>query len=381
MTLGPSGYFKTAIGQGPSVWWASPSPEKINFGAVVRNNLIDSQGINNEYGAFGYGFAVASDVRDWVCVNNISKTHVRYEGDISKSLPNPNVAPGPFVENVPKNKLIISDSLASSLTPTQDGKVTLQSQFSRGHGRIAALISITPGLSKVLSYQAGEYQLDQGQYTSLNGVAMSFDEDLEVRIREYRNHQFGVVLWEGGPASQHPGQHLPSVVFSEGGKLCIVSTDTSPSHVLFDFMPYMPFNGSSDNGPTLILSNANPYLTVVTPDSSLIFASSYIFSWNAAFKLGQVVARTYSYGGSQKTLLYTLSPYCQFVVLRNKANNTLLPSLPLVWPDPAHEAQWEWETIWTTANPRTERRNDVVMYFQGDGNLASSHVFYSISFC
>ncbi|KAF8505333.1 hypothetical protein BU17DRAFT_57949 [Hysterangium stoloniferum] len=384
-TIGPSGYFKTGIGQGPSVWWTSPSPGKINSGAIVMNNLIDSQAINDEHGAFGYGFAVASDVRDWICVGNVSKTHVRYEGDISKSLPNPNVAPGPFVHNISQNKLILSDSLASpsnGQSATQDRRVILQSHFAHGRGRISSLISISPGLPKVLSYQAGQYSLEKGQHTCLDGIAMSHDQNNMICIREHREpQQFGIVLWENGLADNHQalGQLPQKLVFSNGGKLCVVSTDVSPPRILFDFMPYMPFDGKSDKGPSLILSNANPYLTVMTPESSLIFASSYIFSWNAGFRLGNVVARTCFHDGSQKTLLYTLSPYCQFVILRSKVGGAFLPSLPLVWPDPTHEAHWEWEIIWATPNPRTDRRDDPVMYFQGDGNLASFSSLISFS--
>ena len=174
------------------------------------------------------------------------------------------------------------------------------------------------------------------------------------------------------------------LTYGEGGKLYISIGNTS--QVYFDFMPHMPVHappGSDMNVvPTLVFSDTLPHLSTTTPASSVLFSSSYTFPHFRAFSGGQVIARTYLYGNSLRTVLYTLSPYCQFVVLRSKRSQIGVPNLPLVWPLPEHESQWEWETVWTTPNPRTkEKRTDAMMYFQGDGNLVNLSTFHSIYIC
>ncbi|KAF8583325.1 hypothetical protein K439DRAFT_1390599 [Ramaria rubella] len=374
ITQGPAGYIKTGIGQGPSVWWASNPPEKLNTGAIVQNNLIDSQDIGFGHGSVGYGFAVASDVRNWICVGNVSSSTVRYEGDISKSLPVPNVAPGPFVHDVPH--MVCRFSEAAMITQNRDShqgtSVVLQPEFSHGRGRIRHLISIAPGASRILSYQPGQFHLGKGRQIVLESAILSNEQDGIVRIRERQGNRIGAILWEGGFGRERnpSGQYL---TYSTGGKLCVLSGGSS-AQICVDFIPHMPLHaapgGEADEAPTFVFSDSNPHLSVTTPASSILFSSSYIYPPNRAFPGCQVVARSYLYGNSQRTLLYTLSPYCQFVVLRGKMPHALVPSLPLVWPSPEREAHWEWEIVWSTPNPRTkEKRTDAMMFFQGDGNL------------
>jgi hypothetical protein len=375
ITQGAAGYIKVGIGQGPSVWWTKkPSDPKVNRGAIVANNLIDSQDIGLGQGSIGYGFAVASDVKDWVCVGNMSSNNVRYEGDITKSLPTPIVAPGPFVHDVPEAILRFADSgRTSNNEMDQNRNVVLQPEFRHSRGRIQFLISISPGPSRVLSYQPGQFKLAKGDIITLNGAVLAYELDGIVRVRERRGNGIGAVLWEGGPENEtFSSDHY--LTYSEGGKLYISTGDVL--QVFFDFIPHMPIHAppgrDMDVAPVLVFSDIIPHLSTTTPASSILFASSYAFPHFRAFPGGQVIARTVLYGNSQRTVLYTLSPYCQFVVLRGKKSQMHVPSLPLAWPVPEDEAQWEWEIVWTTPNPRTkEKRTDAMMYFQGDGNLVS----------
>lgn len=356
---GPSGYFKTGIGQGPSVWWKQNPPEKVNYGAVVMYNLIDSQAINGQFGSFGYGFPVASNVRDWICVGNVSLGHVPYTGDLTKSLPTPNAPPGAFIYDgnplttvfIPSNSYFVNDPDAYR------GKVVLQSDFMGQLGRIAALIAIEPGVTRVRSYGPGQFVLNSGQSTHVADITLSFDQDNHIRIRQRRSDGNGLILWEA--RSRQPGIPEQYLHYSEAGKLSI----GSPQGHVDDFTPYIH---SNVDGGSFTISSLNPYLTITKPPlHSLLFASAYIFSQNKSFLLGQIVARSYN----DRTILYTLSPYCQFVVLRSKRPNAPLPTLPLVWPEKEREHEWDWEVVWHTPKPPTDRRTDASMHFQGDGNL------------
>ncbi|GJJ15638.1 hypothetical protein Clacol_009916 [Clathrus columnatus] len=356
ISRGPSGYFKTGIGQGPSVWWTKPS-DKVNYGGVVMYNLIDSQPIDGQFGGFGYGFPVSADVRSWICVGNVSLGHVPYTGDLTKSLPWPNAPPGPFVyDGHPSTVFTFSAFISSSDMHMGGGEVLLQSDFMGKIGRIASLISIQPGPTRVLSYRPGQLRLKSGQIVTLTDIIFSYDHDGYIRVRQRNSTEVGFILWEMGfDHVTTPGQHLH---YTENGKLVLSSTQGQ----IHDLTPHIK---STMEGSSLVISNVNPYLTISGPKSSLLFASAYIFPQNRTFALGQIVARTYM----NKTLIYALSPYCQFVVLRSKQNNTPVPSIPFAWPDKEREAQWEWEVVWRTPNTPTERRDGVVMSFQGDGNL------------
>lgn len=378
LTQGVAGYIKVGIGQGPSVWWSpNPSDAKINRGAIVSNNLIDSQDIGLGQGSIGYGFAVASDVKNWICTGNVSAERVRYEGDITNSLPTPNVAPGPFVHDVPHSEVRFLESpiIPQSDTNLYKGKsVILQPEFLQGRGRIKFLISISPGASRVLTYQPGKFQLAKGQMICLQGAVLTYERDGMLRVREQLGSETGAVLWEGGPGN-HTVPANSYLTYSTGGKICISTDDVS--QVYYDFMPHMPLHAppGDDTGmaATLVFSDTNPHLSITTPASSVLFSSSYAIPHFRAFAGGQVIARSYLYGNSQRTILYTLSPYCQFVVLRSKRSQVGVPALPLAWPAPEQETQWEWEIVWSTPNPRTkERRSDAMMFFQGDGNLVSA---------
>lgn len=308
----------------------------------------------------------------------MSAPGVRYEGDITKSLPTPNVAPGPFVHDVPAAVLKFADSgviASGEKDDTQGKRVILQPEFLHGRGRIKHLISIVPGASRVLSYQPGQLHLARGQAVTLKSVMLKYELDGIVRLRDRPASGTGAVLWEGGPENQGSpvGQYL---TYTTGGKLCITSGD--PAELCFDFTPHMPSHAGPGNderlAPAFIISDTNPHLSITTPNSSIFFLSSYTFPTNRAFPGRQVVARTYNHGNSPRTVLYTLSPYCQFVVLRSKKPRTVVPAIPLAWPTPEQEAQWDWEIVWNTPNARTkERRSDAMMYFQGDGNLVSLH--------
>ncbi|KAF8494536.1 hypothetical protein JB92DRAFT_2748881 [Gautieria morchelliformis] len=339
ITQGTAGYIKIGIGQGPSVWWTKkPSDPKINRGAIVANNLIDSQDIGLGQGSVGYGFAVASDVKDWICVGNVSSNTVRYEGDITKSLPTPIVAPGPFVHDVPQAMLRFADSGRTSTDEKdihQKVCVVLQPEFLHGRGRIQHLISISPGPSRVLSYQPGQFKLAKGDIITLNGAVLACELDGVVRVRERRGNGAGAVLWEGGPGNQTFSSNY-YLTYSEGGKLYISTGDVL--QVCFDFIPHMPIHAppgrDMDVAPILVFSDIIPHLSTTTPASSILFASSYAFPHFRAFHGGQVIARTLLYGNSQRTILYTLNPYCQFVVYGARNHRYAYQASPWLGPFP-----------------------------------------------
>lgn len=344
------------------MWFTKNPPEKVNYGAVVMYNLIDSQAINGQFGKFGYGFPVASNVRDWICVGNVSLGHVPYTGDLTKSLPTPNVAPGAFVYdgNPHTTVFVSSNSFFINDADAYREKVVLQSDFMGQLGRITHLISIEPGVTRVLSYRPGQFLLNSGQSTHVADITLSFDKDNHIRIRQRRPDGNGLILWEA--SSRQPGIPEQYLHYSEAGKLFI----NSPQGLVHDLTPYIH---SNMEGGSFTISSLNPYLTITAPPShSLLFASAYIFSQNRTFPLGQIVARPYM----DRTIIYTLSPYCQFVVLRSKRPNAPLPTLPLTWPEKEREHEWDWEVVWHTPRPPTDRRKDALMSFQGDGNLVRS---------
>ncbi|HEV7738103.1 MAG TPA: hypothetical protein VGO47_12135, partial [Chlamydiales bacterium] len=279
-------------------------------------NLIDAEDTDNLQGTFGYGFAVAADVDRWICVGNQSSSRVRYEGDISGSLPVPNATPGPFVYDLSAKHVRFS-SMAQLSLDEDSWNVILQPEFRHGRGRISSLISIQPGPSTVLSYPGGEFQLQRGHAVHLKAISVKYDSDNLVRIHKNGNHN-NSILWEEGPGLHSPGEIL---TYSPGGKLCIISE----SRIVYDFTPYIPFEALSGREvPAIVFSDNNPYVSVATFGSSLLFASSYSFPQNRGFLVGQVVCRSRPYGNHHWTLLYTLSPYGQYVVLRSKQPNIMI---------------------------------------------------------
>lgn len=330
-------------------------------------NLIDAEGNDGLRGTFGYGFAVASDVDQWICVGNASSRRVKYEGDISGSLPVPNAAPCSFIHDISDERNVHFASV-TQIPPHSTGAwngVILQPEFKHSRGRISSLISIQPGSSRVLSYQAGQFQLQRGQAIYLKAIVLKYDSDNVIRIQERRGNHLGSVLWEGGPGQHSPGDTL---VYSSRGKLCIISQ----SHIIYDFTPFIPLDAIPEKELCIILSDTNPYMSVTTSGSSpsLLFASSYIFPPNTGFAVGQIIARSQVYDKHSRTLLYTLSPYGQYVVLRSKHSSGIIPALPLAWP--SSQSHWDWEIIWHTPNQLTQERDgDAKMFFQGDGNLVS----------
>ncbi|KIJ54777.1 hypothetical protein M422DRAFT_775012 [Sphaerobolus stellatus SS14] len=373
-TFGSNGYFKTGIGQGPGVWWNNNPPEKVNRGAVVFGNLIDAESPPPDRGTFGYGYAVARDVKDWICVGNVSTDNVTYEGDISASLPTPNATPGPFVHDVPPDILAFSNTAEVGIRDPAypRGKdVILQEEFRNSRGRISSLISIVPGASRILSYNAGQFNLQRGRQIMLKSIDLRYDPDNTIRIQR-RNHG-GQLQWQGGPGPSVSGDVL---TYTAGGKLCITASSSQDENytpvITYDFTPHLPLDATPGRETVLILADSAPHILISTPGGSFLFANEYVFKMNQAFRVGQIVARSCVCDGDPTpwTLIYTLNPYGQFVVLRNKQRAALIPSIPFIWPDPSQEAAWDWETLWSTPNDRVSQKDsDAVMYFQGDGNL------------
>jgi len=373
-TVGPHGYFKTGLGQGPGVWWTDNPPDKINRGAVVMNNLIDAENQPQNQGTFGYGFAVARDIIDWVCVGNVSSPRVVYEGDITASLPTPNVTPGPFVHDVSPDNLVFAPTAMVNVKDSQPhGKgVILQPEFRYARGRISSLISIVPGASRILTYNGGQFQLQRGSQVFLKTITLIYGQDNIVRIQQRGGRHNGQIEWQGGPGPNAAGGLLK---YTTGGKLCITSGDGQGSDICYDFTPHLPQSvvPGREIAP-LIISDSMPHISVATSGESILFASDYVFCINRGFKVGQIISRSCVYGDDPNpwTLIYTLNPYGQFVALRSKQRAAMIPSLPLVWPDPSQEGSWDWEVVWSTPNGRCpDKDTKGVMFFQGDGNLVS----------
>lgn len=364
---------KIGIGQGCSVWGTQSKRQLIRGGTVI-NNLItrDVNYINGPdpdgtrapklgHGTIGYGYPVGADVADWTCRDNESQDNVLYSGDISSTLPGYlNASPGPFIHDRFGNAEGDEADLAS---------LDLQREFVVG--KVWGLISIRPGESKVLAYDAGGLTLKLGGRLQLHGIHLVFREDAELCIfRPFLGHGGGHYVWEAGSSARidpnRPDFLNAVLTFTEGGKLAIVDGRNS-RNVFWDLTPHIPRDAPPPhpsrrpNTPRLVVSSEVPYLTIKSAADDLLYASSYGMRRMVVWPVGKFIARPtpLSGGGS---LVYSLSPQRQFVIAHT---HTEVRSLN--WPlDPR---TFRVEKAFGEQEAGGVNDPEAKFIFQGDGNL------------
>lgn len=373
---------KIGIGQGTSVWWQQNEKRQISHGGTVSHNLItrDASLITHSAlspssfppgdvklgsGTIGYGFPVGSDITDWTCIDNVSENDVRYEGDISRTLPTfLNAAPGPFIHDRYGNKE--GDEVDMS-------KLRLQPEFV--HGKIWGLLDIKEGPSKVLAYDGGGLTLRRGEKRQLHGAYIVFREDAELCI--YQDN--GNLFWEAGIARRlGHGPHLEhaSLQFTSSGKLVVASGN----NLLLDLTPHIaahlpPSPNNRPNAPRLTISSDKLYLSITSSTGNILFGSAYAVGRFSEFRVGKYVARPTPYSldghrdgnGEGGTLVWTFSPQRQFVVFYVHRDVELPQKID--WPvDPSIA-----RVVASVGDGKTEGVNDpeAKMGLQGDGHLVS----------
>lgn len=314
----------------------------------------------------GYGYAV-SDVTEWTCLGNVADKSVKFQGDISHSLPNPVVSPGPFVRDyTPLKKL---------------GR--LQPEFVSG--RISYLIGILPGLSTTLSWGPGGFRITSGEVITIKDVDLIYEGALTVVNRH--NGQRVWELWPEGNPSGDP------ISFKENGKLYL-ERSSGPKELL----PYLPLVISdNDTGrdpranrseTKVFLSCTQPYFQIAPSPNhlgSIVYASNYDLPLGRQLRVGHLILKPQSNSGDGKVIMYTLSPYGQWVVLLSRVPGSRLgyqlkedkPFSDLVrWGGQGRGRVGDdrWEVVWTSENPPANEPvyqpdKGPMLAFQGDGNL------------
>ncbi|KZS92430.1 hypothetical protein SISNIDRAFT_442200 [Sistotremastrum niveocremeum HHB9708] len=329
-------YVKCGIAQGPRAF-SHNGDGVINSGAIVMNNLITSSGTST--GSMGYGFPLV-DVANWTTLGNVSAPSVKYEGDISRTLPNLLATPAAFVFDQPLKDNVVK-----------------QKEYVRG--RISYLLAVQPGRTPIRAFGPGEFRLRVNESFSLSKVRISFDEDGDVRIRKLPG---GEPLWEMGLKGKDLG-HDPLFIFDGIGRLRITDHTGAVKH---DCAPHAPPHDPQDHVtgvPTIRISEEAPYLALANPVGSILFASHYIDRMGQEMRNGHYVCRPLPDG---RVLIWTLSPYCQWLTLRSKLPHQKLNTVPVTWPLDRNQ----WEVVWSTPNkPREQPDPKTFLAFQGDGNI------------
>lgn len=364
-------YLRIGIGQGDTVWFTPPPPDKprkYNRGATVMYNLITT-GSQNQTNrpALGYGFPV-SDVDDWICTKNEVSSTVVVGGDMSRMSRDPrslNIGPGAFV---------CSPSTTEGQGPRNS---SLQTEFVTGP--IRRLIDIEPGASSYRVFCPGQLCLAMGQSLALAAVELSFDWDGEVRLKktavsgesDMRKWQEGI-LWmahSGGKVGETTTANL--LLDSSSGKLVIVDQ----GRVLFDITPVVPGHSSTSSTAeelVMIISDTQPYLVIasIVTGSILWAPTGYRVGYQWQISRGPYVSQTTSNG--QNTLLSTLNPLGQYVVLQ-MISGLEISETPPSWP----LDETKWKVVWKSHEVKHDAEPDgeTRIIFQGDGNLVRLHLF------
>jgi hypothetical protein len=328
------------------------------------NNLITTS--PNSTGAMGYGFAV-SDVTEWTSTDNVVDKSVKFQGDISHSLPDPVVSPGPFVRDyTPLEKL---------------GK--LQPEFVSG--RIMYLIGILPGLSTTLTWGPGGFRIKSGEVITIKDLDLVYEGSLSLVDRNRRQR-----IWELWIEGSSPRD---SISFKEDGKLYL--DKPAGSKELLPHLPTLVPNRDPNRDPRaarsetkVILSHISPHFQIVpstNQNGSILYASDYEVPLGRQLRVGHFILRPQSKTGDSKVIMYTLSPFGQWIVLVSRVPGSRL-GYQLKEDKPFHDliywgghgrgrvADDRWEVIWTSENqpsgePVYQSDKGPMLAFQGDGNL------------
>ncbi|KAG9003234.1 hypothetical protein FRB93_011146 [Tulasnella sp. JGI-2019a] len=353
-------YLRIGIGQGGSVWFTPPkdSPRQYNRGATVMYNHITSGG---QEAAIGYGFAV-SDVEDWICKDNLVATSVAVSGDMSKMSRDPrslNIGPGAFV--------------CSNQREGQGPKnSSLQEEFVSGP--IGRLIDINPGKSNYRVFCPGQLYLPIGQSISLTNVELSFDLDGGVRLKRCTWDRS--ILWESGSAGRIGGTTTALLVLErDSGKLVIVDH----GNVIYDLSPSMPRTvGTTPHISTgtpkseesiMMVSDTRPHLMLASTTTGCVFWApigyEVGYQWRMTEGDGLYICQTTL--DSQYTLLSTMNPLGQFVILQTVGGAALPGLVTPRWP----LDEKRWKVVWKSHEVGKDAENDLGsrVIFQGDGHL------------
>ena len=365
---------KIGIGQGPSVWWQQDK-KQICRGGIVSHNLITritakiAHSSSSSYnaglgplgtGTIGYGFPVGSDITDWTCIENVSEDNVRYEGDISGTLPAfLNAAPGPFVH----------DRFGHSEGDEVDmSRVTLQPEFVQG--KVWGLIGIDEGPSKVLAYYGDDLRMKRGEKLHLHGIEIAFREDAELCVYQKQDNGETYSVWEAGIRSmidsRHPGFEHATLIFTHSGKFGVVNGH-QPGDVLLDLTPHVPLHlpppsSGRPNFSRLTFSTKAPHILITSADGNMLYASSYSSGRFSDFPVGKYIARPTPHMPGGGVLVYSFSPQRQFVVAHTRAE---LPT-KMEWPQDPNI----YEVVCSIGDGNMNANDPKAkMGLQGDGHL------------
>lgn len=315
----------------------------------------------------GYGFAL-SDVTEWTCLENVVDQNVKFHGDISHSLPNLNVSPGPFVRDyTPLNKL---------------GR--LQKEFVAG--KISYLIGILPGHSTILSWGPNGFRMSSGDVVTIKDFDLVYEGCLAIVDRRAGRRIWE--LWiEGGPSDG-------TLQFKENGNLYLESKEG-----LKNLLPHLPRVRPDDPNrdpranrteTKIIFSHTTPQFQIApspNPSGIILYASTTDVAMSRQFKAGHFVLRPQAPTGDCRLIMYTVSPYAQWVVLLSRRPGSQM-GFELNENKPFHDlVRWggngqgrvaddRWEVVWTTDNQPIPQPDFTVdkgpwLAFQADGNIVS----------
>lgn len=365
---------KIGIGQGPSVWWQQDK-RQICRGGIVSHNLItrDTSKITHPSspsynagleplgtGTIGYGFPVGSDIIDWTCVDNVSEDNVRYEGDISGTLPTfLNAAPGPFIHDRYGNAE--GDEVDMS-------RLNLQPEFIQG--KVWGLAGIAEGPSKVLAYYGDDLRMKRREKLHLHGTHIVFREDAELCVYQTQDNGETYSVWEAGMSSmidpRHPGFEHATLIFTPSGKFGLVN-GLQPGEVLLDLTPHVsvdlpPSPSGRPKSSRLTFFAKPPHVLITSADGNMLYASNYSAGRFSDFPVGKYVARPTPHMPGGGVLVYSFSPQRQFVVARTRAQ---LP-FNMEWPQDPNI----YEVVCSIGDGNTNVDDPKAkMGLQGDGHL------------
>jgi len=194
-------------------------------------------------------------------------------------------------------------------------------------------------------------------------------------------------LWIEGNPGQDP------IAFGEDGKLYL----EKPSGPM-ELLPHLPAlipNQDPNRDPRanrsetkVFLSHTAPYFHIAPSPNhlgSILYASAYELPLGRQLRQGHFILRPQSSTGDSKVIMYTLSPFGQWVVLISRVPGSRLghqiredkPFSDLIkWGGQARGrvADDRWEVAWTSENqpsaePVYQSDKGPMLAFQGDGNL------------
>jgi hypothetical protein len=227
--------------------------------------------------------------------------------------------------------------------------------------------------------------MKSGEVITIKDLDLVFEGSLSIVDRKI-NQRIWELWIEGGPSGH-------GITFNEDGKLYL---EGSPG--LRELLPHLPavhVDENPDRDPRanrtetkIILSSVSPQFQIAlspNPFGIILYSSSYDIALGRQFHVGHYILRPLKSTGDSRVIMYTLSPYGQWVVLRSRILGSQL-GFKLKEDKPFHDlVRWgghasgrvaddRWDVVWTSENhPSDEPAYKVdkgpMLAFQGDGNL------------